>query len=82
MYVLEKNLQNIVRVDVDVSRGSNVLEMRDAQGYTRAPKTIFFNPKLEKNPNHVCFKNTVDPIFLSLTLLTLMGTLASSSLNS
>ena len=50
--VLEKYLQNIVRVGVEVSRGSKMLKMRDVQGYRRAPKTTFFNPKLLKNQNH------------------------------
>ena len=31
--VLEKYLQNIVRGDVEVSRGSKVLQMRDVEGY-------------------------------------------------
>ena len=31
--MLEKYLQNIVRVGVEVSRGSKVLEMRDVRGY-------------------------------------------------
>ena len=29
-----KNLQNIVRVGVEVSRDSKVLQMRDVQGYS------------------------------------------------
>ena len=31
--VLDKYLQNIVRVGVEVSRGSKVFEMSDVQGY-------------------------------------------------
>ena len=42
MYVLEKYLQNIVRVGVEVSRGTKTLKMRDVQGYPRAPKTVHF----------------------------------------
>ena len=33
IYVLEKYVQNIVRVGVEVSRDSKVLKMRDVQGY-------------------------------------------------
>ena len=40
--VLEKYLQNIVRVGVEVSRGSKILKLRDVQGYRRAPKTVHF----------------------------------------
>ena len=32
-YVLEKYLQNIVKMSVEVSRDSKVFKMRDAQGY-------------------------------------------------
>ena len=38
--VLEKFLQNIVRVVVEVSRDSKILKLRDVQGYRRAPKTF------------------------------------------
>ena len=40
--VLKKYLQNIVRVGVEVSRGSKILKLRDVQGYRRAPKTLHF----------------------------------------
>ena len=36
----EKDLQNIVRVGVEVSRGSKVLKIRDVQRYPSAPKTF------------------------------------------
>ena len=42
--VLEKYPQNIVRVGVEVSRGSKILKLGggDVQGYRRAPKTVHF----------------------------------------
>ena len=42
IYVSEKYLQNIVRVGVEVSRGSKVLKKRDVQRYPSAPKTVHF----------------------------------------
>ena len=39
MCVLEKYLQNIVRMGVEVSSGSKVPQMMDVQGYPRAKKT-------------------------------------------
>ena len=50
MCVLEHcyGFQNIVRVDLEVSRGSNVLKMRDVQGYPRAQKLYNFQPQVIK----------------------------------
>ena len=38
----DKYLQNIVRVGVEVPRGSKVRKMRDVQRYPSAPKTVYF----------------------------------------
>ena len=51
--VLEKYLQNIVRVGVEVSRGKKILKLGGCSRVPSSPKdSTFFNPKLLKNPNH------------------------------
>ena len=40
MYMTGKYPWNIIRVGVEVYRGSKVFKMSDVQGYPRTPKTV------------------------------------------
>ena len=71
MYMAGKYFWNIIRVDIEVSRGSKIFKMRDVQQYPRAPKTVHFQPQVIKNPSHNIKKKiliTVDPICLALKI--------------
>ena len=49
---------NINRLGVKVDRGSKVFKMRDVQGYTRATKTVLFNPRLLKTQTTIAINNS------------------------
>ena len=48
---------NVIRVGVEVDRGSKVFKMRDVQGYPRATRLYIFNPRLLKTQTTIAMSN-------------------------